>query len=217
MEKTCAKCGKTKKYSEFRKDVNKKDGYSPRCKFCLNLQQNEKYVFKKKEQEIIREGEILKIIIDDKKFGRVEALCDADDYDRIRNYRWCMSSNGYVRAALWISGKQKTIFLHRLVMECPEGLYSDHINRIRTDCRKSNLRICTILENNRNLSKTENRTTSEYKGVYKHKNKWAASITVNYNKISLGLFKTQEEAASAYNEAALKYHKEFAFLNEIRL
>jgi hypothetical protein len=215
MEKTCAKCGKTKKYSEFRKDVNKKDGYSPRCKSCLNLQQNEKYVFKRKEQEIIREGEILRIIIDDKKFGRVEVLCDADDYDRIKEHRWYMSSNGYVRTALWFSGKQKIIFLHRLVMECPEGLYSDHINRIRTDCRKVNLRICTRLENNRNLSKTENETTSKYKGVYKHKDKWAASITVNYNKIALGLFKSQEEAALAYNKAAVEYFGDFASTNKI--
>lgn len=215
MGKVCSNCNLEKEYTDFRKDKNKKDGFSSRCKQCLNFQQNEKYVLKRIKQEIIKEKDILRIIIIDKKFGRVEALCDIDDYDKVSKHHWCMTTNGYVRTATKKFGKQKTTFLHRLILNCPDKLYSDHINRIKTDCRKSNLRICTKLENNRNLSKTKNKTTSKYKGVYKHRKKWAASITVNYKAIRLGLFQTQEQAALAYNKAAIEHFGKFASVNII--
>lgn len=46
-------------------------------------------------------------------------------------------------------------------------------------------------------------------------NKWAARIMANGKRIFLGLFKKTVDAAKAYNDAAIKYHGEFAFLNKI--
>jgi hypothetical protein len=43
---------------------------------------------------------------------------------------------------------------------------------------------------------------------------WRARICVNYKEIGLGFFSTPQEAAKAYNDAALKYFGEFAYLNE---
>ena len=60
--------------------------------------------------------------------------------------------------------------------------------------------------------------TSGYKGVFKNVNKkfpWKACINVNCEKIYLGQFRTKEDAAKAYNEAAIKLHGFFARLNEI--
>jgi hypothetical protein len=59
--------------------------------------------------------------------------------------------------------------------------------------------------------------TSDYVGVCwdKSRNKWIASINVRYKSIHLGRFKIEEEAARAYNEAALKYFGESANLNII--
>ena len=57
----------------------------------------------------------------------------------------------------------------------------------------------------------------KYKGIWyaKHAKKYRASITVDYKTIHLGYFHSQEEAAIAYNEAAVKYFGEFAYLNVI--
>jgi hypothetical protein len=44
---------------------------------------------------------------------------------------------------------------------------------------------------------------------------WTAYITNNHKKIHLGYFKTLEEAASVYNQAAANQWGEFANLNVI--
>ena len=56
-----------------------------------------------------------------------------------------------------------------------------------------------------------------YKGVHWEtaKARWVASIGVNGRTYRLGRFKTPEEAAMAYNWAALRFFGEFAVLNEI--
>ena len=45
--------------------------------------------------------------------------------------------------------------------------------------------------------------------------KWVAQITLNKKNISLGYFKTKEEAAKAYNESAKRYRGNLAKLNQI--
>lgn len=54
-----------------------------------------------------------------------------------------------------------------------------------------------------------------YKGVSWKKDicKWTAKIGVDYKSIYLGCFENEIEAAKAYDEAAMKYHGEFACLN----
>jgi hypothetical protein len=60
-------------------------------------------------------------------------------------------------------------------------------------------------------------TSSKYKGVtyLKKLDKWQAQIEINYKSIYLGIFLFEEEAAIAYNEAALHHFGEFAVLNEV--
>jgi hypothetical protein len=59
--------------------------------------------------------------------------------------------------------------------------------------------------------------TSGYKGVSwnKRKGKWRATITVNRKPLFLGYFGTPEEAAGAYDQAAIRHFGEYAVTNEM--
>lgn len=112
--------------------------------------------------------------------------------------------------------------MHRKIMELEgydiKGKEVDHKDQNGLNNFISNLRICSHKQNIRNQNKHKN-NTSGYKGVSwkKDKNKWTAQIRIDNNKrIFLGYFSNKIDAAKAYNNAAIKYHGEFAKLNEIK-
>jgi len=106
--------------------------------------------------------------------------------------------------------------MHRQILKVPEGLLVDHINQNGLVNRKANLRPATAAQNIINRAKYKNRNYgSKYKGVvwnrrYKY---WQAQIKANHKLMYLGTFKDEVQAAKAYDEAAKKYHNEFATLN----
>lgn len=127
-----------------------------------------------------------------------------------------MSASGYLQTRI----KNKTYYTHKLIWmlyydEIPQNEL-DHIDGNKINNKIENLRKATHSENNRNRSKPSN-NTSGYKGVAWHKqeNKWRAYITINQKQISLGLYDDKEDAVKAYNNAATKYHGEFAKLNNL--
>lgn len=150
------------------------------------------------------------------------ALVDDEDYEKVKFFRWYAyfdpAMHGYVaqRNEDLPSGKRVTIYLHRVVMDAPKGMVVDHINHNLLDNRRINLRVCTHAENMLNRKTYANNKTG-YKGVswHKGKNKFGAGIRANNKKYFLGYFENAKEAAQAYNEASLKYHKEFGSLNII--
>lgn len=115
----------------------------------------------------------------------------------------------------------KAVLLHREIAKRanPEAEYApevDHKDGNKLNNRRSNLRPCTHAENMRNMQlKITN--TSGYKGVCwsKRGQYWISYITVDYKTISLGCFDRKEDAAWAYNQAAVKHFGEFARLNEV--
>lgn len=94
--------------------------------------------------------------------------------------------------------------------EWPE-LCVDHINGIKSDNSKKNLRAASNQQNMWNRG-TQRNNTSGYKGVGFHKSSrtWKATIKLNGIHIQLGYYKTPEEAHKAYSAAAAKYHGEFS-------
>lgn len=131
-------------------------------------------------------------------------IVDDEDYELVSQYRWHLSY-GYV-----MSDHTR---MHRLIMNPPEGYVVDHINHYTTDNRRSNLRICKQGDNVHNSCKTSSRATSPYKGVTVNRNRWRARIKADGQWISLGCYGTPEEAARAYDRAALDAWGEYAYTN----
>jgi hypothetical protein len=143
------------------------------------------------------------------------ALVDAVDFEWLRQWNWLAfwSSDCHKFYARRVE-LQKPLFMHRIILGLNEKQQVDHWNRNTLDNRRENLRICTPLQNAYNHGKQKN-NTSGFKGVswnnqYSH---WRARIHVSGKMIFLGSFDSAIEAAIAYDEAATKYHGEFAVLN----
>lgn len=140
-----------------------------------------------------------------------------EDFHRLNKHRWHMrKDDGYASRTEYEYGKFKTIRLHQEILTVPDGFVTDHINRNRLDNRRCNLRKATRSQNTAN-SKIPSTNSSGYKGVYyrKEQRRWRASIRVNQKLISLGQFGSPEDAAKAYNDAAVNYFGEFALLNRL--
>lgn len=143
-----------------------------------------------------------------KKYGKLEALLDDEDYNKIKedfkNMKWCVSKN---RKSLYVQKRtdKGKVYLHRYIMKNPKGIV-DHINHNTLDNRKENLRIVNNADNLRNGTVRANNTTGK-SGVYfrKDRNKYIARIKVNYETINLGSFDTLEEAIEKRKTAEMKY------------
>ena len=146
-------------------------------------------------------------------------VVDDEDYEELSKYKWTYNHNYAVRGIKNNSTKSKRtlISMHRTILQPSNDLDVDHINGNGLDNRRSNLRVCTHLENMGNTKLIANNNTSGYKGVVwdKTRNKWRAQIKIRYTNKFLGRFIYKTEAALAYNEAATKYFGEYAKLNMI--
>jgi hypothetical protein len=74
-------------------------------------------------------------------------LYDEDDIDWVKNYTWSVGNHGYAVTSIKIDGQSTGFLMHRVIMDCPEGMVVDHINKNKLDNRKANLRICTQSDN----------------------------------------------------------------------
>jgi hypothetical protein len=139
------------------------------------------------------------------------AIIDIEDVALVSQRCWCAKQTSdriYIHAAY--GGKK--VWLHRLIAGAGPGDTIDHKDRDTLNCRRSNLRFATRSQNGGNC-RISVRNTSGYKGVTRDRRKWMAQIGVGRSNIRLGSFSTAEEAAAAYDAAALKYFGEFAAVN----
>jgi len=141
------------------------------------------------------------------------AIVDAEDYERVSRYKWCLSrTRGQLYAQRRTGGK--TVRMHQFIMNPPKGMVVDHIDGNGLNNRRSNLRICTRPENTRNRRPNPN-TSTGYKGVWRDKRtgRYWAQIYFKGKSTRLGSFDTAVEAAHAYDRKAIELFGEFACLN----
>jgi hypothetical protein len=117
-------------------------------------------------------------------------------------------------AEVCINGKRTLV--HRMILArlyTETRPYTDHKDRNRLNNLIENLRPCDSQQNSRNRKYSD--SASVYKGVHRHSShhRWTARIQTEDERIYIGIFKTEKEAAQAYDLAAVKYFGEFALLN----
>jgi hypothetical protein len=143
-------------------------------------------------------------------------LVDDEDYATLSAHQW---TNNDFQVCRWVkgdNGKRKIILMHREVLKVADGQFVDHINGDPFDNRRANLRPCTHAQNMRN-SRQQRNSHQPYKGIEAQRGNWRARIRIDNRRLDLGTFATAEEAALAYNFAAVHYHGEFARLNPVAI
>lgn len=150
--------------------------------------------------------------------GRI-AIVDDEDYDQLMKHSWYarvkQSGKAYAIRNIQVNKHAKPMPMHVQLMTPPDGMIVDHIDGNTLNNTRANLRIVTWKENCFNKRPQKTQLYSKFKGVTYHKadGYWWARITANSKTHSLGYFKTETEAAMAYDAASVEIHGEFGFKN----
>jgi hypothetical protein len=149
----------------------------------------------------------------------MSAIVDDDVAEELLSIKWHVVKMGTPRRPLFYAARNITIakntgrleLMHRRIMQAPKGKVIDHINSNTLDNRKENLRVCSQKENMQNLRSGPNRTG--FRGVNAISNGGFTANIKSGGTRYLGYFKQAEDAARAYDAAAIETFGQFAKLN----
>lgn len=151
------------------------------------------------EIERLTDGSVRMPLYAKKNAVVAHVIIDASDTDFAMQWRWRLGSDGYAKRGRRVHGVYLNIYLHRELLglsNVHDGREVDHIDRVRLNCRRVNLRILNHAGNMQNQP-GQRTSTSGYRGVSwstSHQ-KWVAAIGVNGRTLWLGRFATELEAA----------------------
>jgi len=139
------------------------------------------------------------------KFAQV----DDSDYEWLMQWKWYVLKNGNTFYSQRTSHR-KTFKMHREILSTPKGVEVDHKDHNGLNDQRDNIWNCTRGQNSVNKEVVGK---SKYRGVSPHPSGFVAQINENKKHFYLGLYKTEEAAAMAFDRVAFKYRGSDAQLN----
>jgi hypothetical protein len=148
-------------------------------------------------------------------------IVDAADYDWLMQWKWHANYNTYTKS--YYAGRgtprcmrdmPRAIWMHREILGLPrkfDGRICDHRDYATLNNRRSNLRIATKAQNNKNQRlRVDNPSGFTGVSLFVRINKWRARISFEGRQIFLGYYTTREEAVEVRRKAAIDLYGEFA-------
>ena len=136
------------------------------------------------------------------------ALVDEEDAESVLCHEWRLHTR-YVQSTHNIYGK--TMFLHQFILKVGKGEMVDHKDHNGLNNSRLNLREATPTQNTWNRYKSKS-SSSQFKGVTfrKWEQRWVASIKHHGKPVFIGWYKTESEAARAFDDKAVELRGEWA-------
>ena len=170
------------------------------------------WTYRQRQTGFLLEKKMKEIPLTQGKF----AMVDDEDFDWLSQWKWRALKSKYTYYAVREGPRpeRKNIFMHRLIMNTPGDMSTDHKDRNGLNNQRENLRVCTVGQNNQN-SKLRSDNTTGFRGVYPtgSRKKYAAKIRSNGKFLHLGVFDSAAEAARAYDAVARGIYGELATTN----
>lgn len=144
------------------------------------------------------------------------AIVDDADFEWLSQWKWCAISVARThyaqRRQCMPGGKSIAFLMHRVILQTPVGMVTDHRDCNGLNNTRANLRAVTQQQNLMNR-RPQLGGTSPLKGVWWDnavpRTPWRSAIRLNGKLQYLGRHETAEEGAAAYAAAAAKYFGEF--------
>jgi hypothetical protein len=146
------------------------------------------------------------------------ATVDAKDFDKLQGFSWRAVQNGQRWYAARKDGwKGEDIYMHRQLLNAPAGIDVAHKDGDGLNNRRDNISLKSRSRNLRGVCKKRSGATSQFRGVSWSKKEgcWRAQIHLKDRNKFLGRHVMEEDAARAFNAAALEHFGEDAQLNII--
>ena len=147
-------------------------------------------------------------------------IVDDEDFVWLSQWKWQAVTfhnpdQWYAMRTDYTGERKRGIYMHRALLGKRAGPQTDHLNRNGLDNRKKNLASCIHQANRFNTDRED--LTSKFFGVYFNslRKTWHAQIQRAGKTKHLGTFKTELDAARAYNMEAFEIHGANARLNHV--